>query len=260
MKKIGLLIVLIIICNVGAAWADPTVKEILQKVSDNQKAIATMKATIYATWKVPAENLEKTDKIYYYYKAPDKERKELISSVAPYSILQVDIVNGDTMGLIDWKGRTFVRSMQEYSTSENIPGHMDYIDNIDDFLLNYDVSIDSATTDSLNGIYGLMAKTKPKSATIEGSGNEYFKKVLTQVDYNKGIIITEKVYDENDKLLIDAANSDIIQIDNKYWIAREILTKSTDSDGYEIQHIEKYEDIVLDQVISDTLFELPIVE
>lgn len=244
MKKIGLLIGLIIICNVGAAWADPTVKEILQKKMDIDNSIVAFESKMINEWYYPETNLISSNTGYIWRKSKNLYRLEAYDELGA---IESTTISNDTGTYLSNQSGTFVMDKRDDpSVPAETPSEEDIIgEDIDKFLEYYDGVIKEQNGD----IYTLRITPKDKSV--------YYQQIWIEevIDYVKGIELKSLISGVDDSLITSTEFFDISQLDG-IWFSKSKTIKTRTENGNIITNIVKYEDIKINQNVDDNLFEI----
>lgn len=244
MKRI-LLIMIILCLSAGAVYAEPTVKEILQKKMDNDQLINTMECKLINEWYSPSTNKIFSSNGYLWMKGKDKNKIEVYDNHG--MITETTISNSTGTVTTNPTGTYIVDKREELPATTLSEGEL-IEEDIDQFLDYYTCTLENIDGD----LYTIKIVPKEKS-------QEYDKisKIEETFDYAKGCEVKGITFDISNTPVITIEYSDLQQI-NGVWLALQKSVKTT-SNGHEIVNIVKYENTKINEAISDDIFifELP---
>lgn len=247
MKKIGLILIgLMIICNVGAAWADPTVKEILQKKIDTDNSISTFESKILNEWYYPEGNKIVSSNGYTWRKGKDRYKLVIYDE---YGAEESTTISNDTATYMSNQSGKYVLDKKSNGSGGTATPSEDATigDNIDKLLEYYSGSIKSNNSD----VYTIEMVPTVKS--------QFYNQVKVEeiIDYSTGVEIKRAISDNTGNFITSTEISDISQIDG-IWFGKTKTVKTLDKNNIIIINIIKYEDVKINQNIEDNLFDFAI--
>lgn len=242
MKKI-LLIMMIICLSAGVVYAEPTVKEILQKKLANDQALQTFEAKVTTVWEIPSKGISNTKTGYNWIRGDQESRLEIYENDG--SLFQVHVSSGLNTAIINKNGEIY-----EVDKSTNTEtGEVDLSSyDIDKLLEYFDMNINSAK--SVGQVYCIEASPKNNSTFYEGMG-----KSELYIDYDKGYEVKDVFYDKSGSQIGEVQFSDLEQIDG-IWIAKKKVTKGM-VENNEIINTITFNEIKVNQSINDDKFKIP---
>jgi outer membrane lipoprotein-sorting protein len=251
MKKIGIVLIgIIIICNVGVAWAEPTVKEIIQKWIDNNQKIQSMEADLINKWTKTENNQIIQNNGHIWSVGDQKLRVEAYDELG--ALLQTQIVNGNWTVIIDSHGTHYQTEYDTSTISNTDPGESKLIDEggISKLLELYNITINIGKSNAVTGIYCLDIAPKAQSA-LKGAVEKYEE----YIDYNKGVEVKKITYLVDYGEMVVNEQSDFINI-NDVWVAQDFTNTVTIESGKKMINQIHYTNIKINEAIADDKFHI----
>lgn len=201
-------LILLIVFSSGSVCA-VTVNDIIQKLEQNATKIKDMQANVEMRISFEGESLgsgtDKTQKMKIYTKGKDKARIDIKEPTEQTIIINKDKMLMESTPQNGDKGKikkvVTIDSITSSSQNMNIPG-TDLSKTFIDLLKKSDTQIVNS-----NGIFHILKVTPKNTGSL-------IQKIELVVDYNKGIITTEKIFANNGTSLM---NMQYQKIDN-IWV------------------------------------------
>ncbi len=251
MKKIGLILIgIMIICNVGAVWAEPMVTEIIQKWIDNNQKIQSMEADLTNKWTKTENNQTIQNNGHIWSVGDQKLRVEAYDELG--ALLQTQIVNNNWTIIIDSQGTHYQTEYDTSTISSTDPGESKLIDEggISKLLELYTIIINIGKSDIANGIYCLDIVPNAQSV-LKGAVEKYEE----YIDYIKGAEVKKITYLVDYGEMIVNEQSNFVNISD-VWIAQDFTnTVTADSSNKMINQIH-YTNIKINEPIEDDKFHI----
>lgn len=211
---------------------NPTVEEILQKIADNYKNIADLKADMLLSAALDGESIGQTEYCRYYFKAPvkiadreipAKEKTESYSDETRNTKTEIIIIDGNYMDRIDLADKSVERFdlLEQTGISAEQLNHMDIYYNPGNFLQTHTVKKDDTRTDFENMIIVLEAVPKTQ--------NSVYAKLELHTDYKKGILAKNILYQKAEEetsepeLLQTIETKESIKMANGAWVPVKMI-------------------------------------
>ncbi|MFA4888478.1 MAG: hypothetical protein WC628_02735 [Candidatus Omnitrophota bacterium] len=170
---------------------NPTIEEILQKVADNYALIKDIRTNMVLSSTLNGQPYGDTVYCRYYFKAPDKEKTETYSDLSRTSKIDVAIINGSNMYLLDPIKN--IKQQVDLLTDAAMDAaqfkQMDIYYNRKLFLDNHNVVLNDFSPNPDSMIISLTATPK--------SPNNIYAQLRIAIDYKKGIITDICLYRNN---------------------------------------------------------------
>ncbi len=179
---------------------DPTVEQVLQKLSDNHAKVYDFTADMLLNVTLNGEALDKPQYCRYYFKAPQKtaehkseskEKTETYEDSARGIKTNIIIIDGNNMSLINPKDGQ-VQTTDILAETETNAGQVNQMDIYYDpagFLAGHTVVKNTAKTDFDKKLICLEARPKEK--------NKVYTKLELVIDYTKGVLAKNTLYNKD---------------------------------------------------------------
>ena len=243
-----LLVVVGLVVNIRQSFADPTVKEILEKKIANDKARNTMECKVINEWSSPEDNKVFESTGYLWMKGKDRYRLEIYDSAG--KVENTTIVNSTATVIINNLGTYIVDKREDQDVKVNLSEGEIIEENTDKFLEYFSCSIKEANGD----IYTIKMIPTPRTVVYN-----QVSKIEETIDYSKGCEIKGIIYDLSSKPIVTTDFSDF-QSFNGVWMALQKSTKTISEGNTAIINVIKYEGLKINEGIDDSIFDIEIPE
>jgi len=203
----------VFVITTGALFAaEPTVDDILAKLTQNQQQINTMKMTMTSVTKIemPGKDpMSIAQRSTMLFKKPDKMKMETFSPMH-----QVIIRSGNKVYMKMPDGRIIKQDMAEYGMQ--LPG-MDFTPGtMQDFNKNFTTSLDTTESKPSENLYVLTLI--PKQA------NDMLSKMKMTIDYARGCVNKIQMFNAKEELWSNVEFEN--QLTDGIWMPKKIIVDS----------------------------------
>lgn len=215
--------------------------DLLNKVIKNSSQITTSIATITQSLSITNTFFSHTTTAKLIFKSPDKLKITIFDKHD--KPLQTQIYFDKYMTLIDEEGRRYTKDISGYIQDLNLPNFMFQLD-LDKFLEEHDISFNHELSTPATNTYTLDI--------IPKKHNEYYTKIRYSIDYSKGLLTRQEMFNEN--TCFSSHETKKAQQINDVWIATEIEQKKWQL-GHEIVSGIEYKEVIINTEVDDSEFE-----
>lgn len=194
----SILIIMALGVGINASYAaDITVQDITNKMQENISGMEDMKAEITTTTYMGTEMGTMTQMMKYYFKKPDKVKIEIISPVR-----QTMLIIGDNMVIQAADGSVSTMNIKQMMGGAGA-NQQNFGTDMTKMFESYDTTINDTLSDKANKKYMLKLTPKKTFQTVSQENVGMPEKTEITVDYDKGIIIKNRIYSKDNKLMAE---------------------------------------------------------
>jgi len=251
-KKIifnNVILIAIVIATINSAFsADITVNDIINKMQQNLTGMNDIKSGAVATTYMGTQLNTMTQKMNYYFKKPDKIKIEILTPVK-----QTMVIIGENMTIKTVDGKISTMNLKQMMGGMGMNQQYFGAD-MTSMLKNYNITLDETLSDKINNIYTMTLVPKEVSQSSSTMGAFIPLKIEIFVDYNKGIIIKQKIYSKGNTPMAITEVKDTRQIEGIWF---PIITQSTTflPNNQQMQSEMRFENVQVNTGIGDGEFE-----
>ena len=228
-----LFIALILLCSVNSIYSVDSVDGIFNRLEENTAKMQDMVANINQTVFMMGRNIVTIGKTYM--KKPDLMKMEITS---PQKQTMVINAKEKMMYIKMENGQVMKQKMPNTENFSNISFKFDK----KNLKKNFNIR---------------LLEEKGSLATIEllPKDEKNTMELILTIDTSKGVITKTVTKDEKSGLDMTVEFSDFEKINNKYWMAKTIVT-TTNTGGNNMKTIVKYSNIKINQGLKDEEFKI----
>lgn len=225
----------------------PTVEQVLQKVSDNSRLIEDLKADMTISTILDSQPLGEEGYYIYYFKKPKKEKIETYSSSDRGNKIDVTIIDGPTMYLVNpiTKEVQSIDLLAKSSIDSAQFNQMDICYNLSEFLNGHTVTKNEGDSDLINFIMAIEA--------VPRTENPLYTKLELFIDYKKGLLIKSLLFkDSSLREKMEVQESQLMP--NEAWVPVKMIKVPMLTSGNLISTLT-YSDIQINVGLTDDVFD-----